>query len=406
MPCSPYHRHASGGTAAFLLLFLTATASPAFSQVPPDDALLKSRQRQFETLKGSAARMEKLDAVSIKEVVNFRLPDGKQLVVETPKLDELPDRAPSKTMRLELKDLSGVTTLMAGPVLNVPVPRPPPRAGPNGVPPNGPMVLEMQRVRIFTLTHQAIPNPNEFVDLSVRSNPSSLAISHRKYWNGGEQRLDLELPQGMGLRVNAGITFRIYRRNAGEKAQSSQFSEPDFATLLRAHPVEAEKYIRPLLRDLGQGDLAGVEDAVAAQVLAELMPADDVMRQQVTDMLPLLDDPDFRVRERTGESLKKLQMRGAMVLRKVDRKGLTPEQTRAVDVLLAAYSQLTPKEVERLRADKSFLLDCLSSKDVAIRKAALVQLQKVVGQEVQFDPAALEEDRAAALVKLREQLLK
>lgn len=408
MPSSHHQRYASGGSAVLALLILMTAVPSASAQVAlADDPMVQMRQRQFETQKTNAARLQKLDVASIKEVINLRLIDGKELTVETPRLDEMPDRNPTTSYRLELKDLSGLTTLQAGPVLNLPIPRQV-AAPPNGAAPNAPaqVVVELQRIRIFTMTHQAIPKPDEFVEITIRSDPSSLTISQRKYFSGGELRLDFEVAQGMGLRTRPGVSFRVYQRKTGEKSESVRLQEADFATLLRAHPVEAERYIRPLLTDLGQRELVGVENAVAFQVLADQLSADEATQKQVSEMLPVLDDADFRVREKAVDALKKVGPLGVMALRKVDRKKLSPEQNRVVDLLLSPYNQLTQKEAQHLRTDLSFLLGCLGSDDLQIRTAAFNQLKKVTEKpDLKYDPAASAEERTASISELRLNLL-
>jgi hypothetical protein len=125
----------------------------------------------------------------------------------------------------------------------------------------------------------------------------------------------------------------------------------------------------------------------------------------VATVLPGLDDADFRRRERAVAELVQLDRAGAAVLRKLNRTGLTAEQNRLVDLTLAPYDQLPPKEANRLRGDKNFLLDCLYSEDAMIRKAAVEQLRKTTARnELAFDADAAAAERFSAVRELRQQL--
>lgn len=397
--------HASGRLAGQALLVVMVLSAPAIAQDPPAevDPFFRSRQISYERQVAAAAGLEKLEPTHLKEVFSIRTLEGKGVELATPGLDALFNQRRTGRFRLELKDLPGVTTVDVGPVFNRRVPRrlPP---GPNGA---AAIVLEIQQTRIFSVSHIAMSGRDTIIETTVRSNAGSFNISQRKTWgHGGEQTVDLEQQQSP-LRDEDFLSLRIRRTDpqAGRPIFLN-LRERDVETLVRMHPVEVDQYLRPLLRELGQDSLLPAADAAAAQVLADLLPVDGAAKDQVAELLPFLDDLDFRVRDRALHNLSKLNLKGIAALRALDRKTLSPEQNRAVDLVLAPYNKLPEKDVVRLREDKTFLADCLMSDEINIRRAAIAQLKKVTGRDdLEFDPAAPVEERADALRRLRIAML-
>jgi hypothetical protein len=75
--------------------------------------------------------------------------------------------------------------------------------------------------------------------------------------------------------------------------------------------------------------------------------------------------------------------------------------------LTAGHKRLSDEEAAALRGDPAFLLDCLESDHVAVRKAAAAKLRDVAGEAVReagFDPEAEPSARHEALAALREKL--
>jgi hypothetical protein len=128
------------------------------------------------------------------------------------------------------------------------------------------------------------------------------------------------------------------------------------------------------------------------------------MARRIDELLPALNDPDYHVRNQTLIRLKQFGRDAVDVIENMDRSRLTPEQNVRLDRFLLQYEQLSSKEVGRLRADPTFLLDCLYSDDVSVRQAAVDRLRTTFRPDLEFDVNASTEARAGAVATLRQQL--
>ena len=192
---------------------------------------------------------------------------------------------------------------------------------------------------------------------------------------------------------------------AGAATEQLNFQSADFFSFLREHPQETARYVRPLLRDLGQEAVFAPEPTIAWQVFGELWKADPMLERRVRELLPLLDVADFHVRDAAQRRLRQLGRDGAAVLMHMDRAKLSPEQNARIDRFLVPYAHLGANEMVRLRSDVGFLLDCLYSDDLPLRRAALERLRAVARPDLQFDVDAGPSARGAAVAVLRRQLL-
>ena len=179
-------------------------------------------------------------------------------------------------------------------------------------------------------------------------------------------------------------------------------SAASFVELRQRYPRELETYFRPILHEFGQDHrIFAVDERVAWQVLGADVQHDPKSAEQVKAVLAQFDSDDFRTREAALGELKKLGQPAALVLARMDRSKLSPEQTAGVDEFLAGYLPLSKEDVARLQRSPDFLLDTLASDDAALRKLALAQLEGVAKINVDFDPDASPAARTAQLQKLR-----
>ena len=211
---------------------------------------------------------------------------------------------------------------------------------------------------------------------------------------------------GMGpVRLRVTITSNHEDPAAQRDNVNLELSASSFAELRQRHPREVEQYFRPILREFGQDHrIFAVDERVAWQVLGAAVEPDRKAAEQVKAVLAQFDSDDFRTREAALGELKKLGQPAALVLARTDRSNLSPEQTAGVDEFLAEYLPLSKEDVARLKGSPNFLLDTLASEDPALRNLALSQLQNVVMTNVEFDPEASPDARAAQLQKLRAAL--
>lgn len=184
-----------------------------------------------------------------------------------------------------------------------------------------------------------------------------------------------------------------------------QYKAANVTELRRAHPSEVAKYVDPIFRALHQDALLSrVDSKLAWQVFAETFtPSEDLM-SQVKAVVTRLDAESFQEREAASRDLDKLGQPAALVLAKQDRKGWSDEQATRIDSFLAGFRIAADDDVKKLRGDKDFLIDCLGSSHIEIRKLAFDQLQKLTGKTLAIDVNADPQSQQRALDQIRQSV--
>jgi hypothetical protein len=199
---------------------------------------------------------------------------------------------------------------------------------------------------------------------------------------------------------------------AGTGVETVSLTEPDFATLRRLHPRETERWLRPLLQELGQERMLAPELAVAWQALADDWPDDVKARQTLREALADLGVADYHTRESAARRVADLGLAGATAILRLDdhhtRLDLSAEQNRELDSILSLWRTIPQEDAQALHNDRQFLLDCLSSEDATVRAVALEHLQKLeeaargfTAQDLDGDP----DHRAQTVATLRDRIL-
>ncbi len=180
----------------------------------------------------------------------------------------------------------------------------------------------------------------------------------------------------------------------------------NFAAFIRKYPSETTKYVRPMVEAIGpQPHLFVVDYNLARSVFPEAFAVDEQRRGEVLEALEKLDADDFRERQQATRRLESMGAAAVAILARLDRSTMPPEQAARVDAIVARIKPPYEVDARELRSDRGFLLDCLLSPDEAVQKAALAQLRKVTGQEIQFRTGLDESSRIEAVYQLRERLL-
>jgi hypothetical protein len=191
----------------------------------------------------------------------------------------------------------------------------------------------------------------------------------------------------------------------GDRTVNVRLESRDLTTLRRQHPRLVNTYLRPVLRQLGQEQLLAIDERLAWQVLGGEQPVDPKAQQRVNELLPALDADAFAERQAAVEALKQLGSEGALVLMKLDRATLSPEQRAQIDQVLAHYKQASARDVSALADDLDFLLDVLLTDNADLRALALARLKQKTDQPIDFDPAADPATRTQRVIELRAALL-
>lgn len=201
------------------------------------------------------------------------------------------------------------------------------------------------------------------------------------------------------------LMIRGTDKQSGDTKTDLKLAAADFPSMRRKYPAEVNRYLRPIFADLGQlSPLFSADPQTAWQVLAGRLPPDPAMTARVTALLPRLDADDFPQRQAAQRELASLGQPGAIAVRQLDRRGLSPQQHSELDAFLASVSTLTPKEARQLATSPEFLLDCLELDELRLRQAAWTSLVELAHPASVFNPNAGPETRAAQVQALRGEL--
>jgi hypothetical protein len=165
-----------------------------------------------------------------------------------------------------------------------------------------------------------------------------------------------------------------------------------------------DEYLRPVLRGLRLDNLFAVDDLTAWQVFSDQWSPKPAVASAVTRLLPELDRDDYATREAARQALLKLGPDAAMVVYRMNRDGLSPEQRCQLDALLTHHSFLSRAEARRLADDTDFLLDCLYSDNAAVRRIAAGRLGEKLNHPVTVDASADYPSRVRQVDALRAEI--
>jgi hypothetical protein len=262
--------------------------------------------------------------------------------------------------------------------------------------------------RDFMLLQQEPPDPLGNQTITMVSAIAGRVLLSRD--QGTEQRpSSVQLLQNvLGDAGEPPVRLYVQQLDAGDpqKDLHLDISAPNFTQLWLKHRREVELYLRPILRDFGQdASVLSVPSSVAWQVLAEGYTPDAELTRGVEQLVVQLNADEFRQREGAEQRLLELGPPAAVVLSRLDRSALSPQQGSSVDSILARFMPLQRQEVLELRDDTGFLIDVLGADDASLRKLALDRLSKLHGKSITFDANLDSTRRQQAIEKLREELI-
>jgi hypothetical protein len=257
---------------------------------------------------------------------------------------------------------------------------------------------------LFAFTNTSYPNLEGQCTFTVRQQPGMLQISRSYSGQMKTQAVSLMQSQGRALfGALDGVQLIVNVIDRGRLAKNVNLLEPDFATLLHKHPREVDEYLRPLLRELKLDNLFAVDDTTAWQVFADQWQGNPKVASEVARLLPELDRDVYPAREAARQALIELGPDAALVVYRMNRQGLSPEQRCQLDALLTLNSFVSRAEAARLKTSSDFLLDCLYSQNPTIRQIAAHGLAEKLKHEVTVD-ATDAEKRAQQVEALRTEL--
>ena len=201
-------------------------------------------------------------------------------------------------------------------------------------------------------------------------------------------------------------TLRVQVTENSQQKLNLVFSAPTLAALRDQHPLEFEKYLRPLFAQYQQEDaiLAG-EDKIGWQVMAGDWQQPPDLAARVQPLVDQLNSADYSQRAQAQASLHELGEPAALYLHFTDPKQWTAEQFARIHKFLTEYFVLTDDQAAKLGGDPNFLLNCLESDDAALRAAALKHLERVLGRKIEYKLDQPRDDRMTAVEQLRREII-
>jgi hypothetical protein len=170
-----------------------------------------------------------------------------------------------------------------------------------------------------------------------------------------------------------------------------------------AHPEEVERYFAPLLRKLARTNLLG-PGAADVYAIFPAIPADDGIVSRVEQLLPALDSPDARDRERATRDLIMLGRPAILAAMRWDEDQLSPEQHCRLRQLVESHRRRRAQPLAAARTDLILLTECLADDDIAVRTAAKQAIESLLGRRIRFDPTLDLDGRALAVDEFRASL--
>jgi hypothetical protein len=257
----------------------------------------------------------------------------------------------------------------------------------------------------FYLTRTSYPGNDAADSISVMAQPAYTQIS--KNYTTDTLHYSVALVQNLtdDASPDDRIQFNIYAGGEPGKVNTRiTLSEESFEVLRRKHPREVNAHLRPLLSELGLEGVFKVPAITAWQVFRDDWKGNPQVAAEVKKLLADLENGSYATRAAAGKALRELGPDAALVVYRMDRAGLSPEQNRQLDTVLSTYGFLPEADAVRLRNDVHFLLDCLYADDAEIRGIALKHLREVTKKSIEFDAGPDAEARGKAIEALRERL--
>jgi hypothetical protein len=260
--------------------------------------------------------------------------------------------------------------------------------------------------RSFYFSRTKYPDEYAVDTISVMAQPVYLQIS--KNFTTDSLHYSVSMIQNRNPEsVGTGDAMQLNVYSGGEPGRVStriSLAEEDFATLRRKHPREVNTHLRPILTELHLESVFAIDPITAWQVFGDDWKPNEAVIAKVKRHLADLESDSYATRAAAGKALKDLGPEGALAIYRMNRAGLSAEQDRQLDAVLAGYPFLPPEQVEPMRKDVNFLLDCLYSDNADIRAIAGRHIREVSGRTISPGEIADGGARGKAIESLRSQL--
>ena len=358
------------------------TTAPATGpSTNPTESLEDTKALERKRWEEQFAPLDKLEPKTLAELFSLTLENGELMF--KPKLG-----ATYGPHRIELRDFPGLCTV--------------------DVRADDPAQLETTYA--FTMKVRDFSRVDEiWRDTDLFATPTNLQIA-RLVNGAGENGMTVQLvqsPENAEPEQAIRLSVQMLSGDQSVDAKQKTYAAADFAHLRRNFPLETQVYLAPVLRDLKcEAELLAPDARVAYQVFVEESSSDPALVARVNAAIDKFDAENFRERDAAAKALREIGQPAAIVLMHADRKGWSTDKSSGVDSFLQEYQQLQNAQARDFGSNAAFLLDCLYSSDVQIRKFAAKRLEKLSGHPVPFDINAELPARVLGISKLYPQLVK
>jgi hypothetical protein len=206
---------------------------------------------------------------------------------------------------------------------------------------------------------------------------------------------------GFGAFGNDGVRMSIY---GPDGTMLHSLTANDFQSLRREHRAEVYQYLGPILRLLKTEGVIGADVRKARQVLMARGELSEV-EPRVQKLVMQLDADSFKERENALRNLKEMGPDALEIVEKMNRKSLSAQQQTGIEAYISDVKLASLEEMEKLRKDPGFLVECLYCEDAGIRVAALERLKKLSAGVSGIDPRGDPLAQAGAIEELRNKLV-
>lgn len=260
----------------------------------------------------------------------------------------------------------------------------------------------------FVLTHYDFTDPAwEQTLTTVILNPMNLQLARDS--ESPSQTFNITLMQNTGLlsgtEARVRLLVKLLDKNHEKPLVNIERLAPDFVALRRMYPDDCNRYLGPLLHMLrADASVFSPDLKLIWQVFAADLPPDPAMVNRVSEILTRLDADNYHDRKIAADELNQLGELGALALLRMDRTGMSPEQSSRVNSFLAPYQPVSAADASRLGKDVDFLIDCLFDPAPEVNQLALQHLRNATKQPVEFDASLTGDRRRDAISALRHRL--
>jgi hypothetical protein len=200
------------------------------------------------------------------------------------------------------------------------------------------------------------------------------------------------------------------RLSVGSQAEVRTYEAASLWHLFLAQPEACHKHLAPLLSVLNrQWDISRTAAEVEAALVRAAAEGDLPDPRRWAELVEQLADDKFSRREAADRELRDLGRVVFTYLRQLDASQLDAEQhyrvRRILISLSASWDDDTPQQIAAwLAGDPTVWLSMLSRESESTRRLAAERLEALLGEPIEFDPAAEAQQREAQIERLHARL--